>query len=662
MLVPAQSAREPPTARRARSRRRLRLLRRDRLHRIATQDAAPSRLHAKPVDRPHLHGASPGHDARRAGQRAARRSHGRSRFTSRLAGAGDRAAAAGTAAARRAGATHAARRRRAASPTPPPLPVRRYRTPHTVFPHAQFLSNGRLVSVVTNAGGGSLLRDDLAVTRARRDATLDPGSLYIYLRDVWSGDVWSAAYHPTAVEPDEYLATFRPDRATIRRRDGTIVSQLDIAVSTEDDVEVRRLSITNQGPRIARDRRDELRRARARRAGRRPGAPGVRQAVSRNRIPAGQLGAALSSAPARSCRRPDLGHARAQSRRPDAGADRMGNRSRAVPRPWPRSALARRARRPAPVRHHRRRARSDLQSASAHPARARRDRAAVVCDRRRRRSRRRAGARAEVPRPERRDARVRARRSAHAQSALHHLAISNDDALLFERLASRVLFADGSLRAPARRARPQPARSAGPVAAQHLRRSADSARARHRRRRAAARPAGPAGAGVLAAEGPPRRRRHPQRRAGRLPGRMADAADGAARCGSVARVAAAAGRRRTSCAATTSPAPSARCSKPSARAVLSGDRGDLRGAARSAVRRSGVAAAARPGAERARRTQCGGRAGRRHSRSPVPPLTFANGLGGFADDGRAYVIVLDGDGKRRRRGRTSSRIRASARS
>ncbi len=37
---------------------------------------------------------------------------------------------------------------------PPPLPFRRYRTPHTVFPHAQFLSNGRLVSVVTNAGGG----------------------------------------------------------------------------------------------------------------------------------------------------------------------------------------------------------------------------------------------------------------------------------------------------------------------------------------------------------------------------------------------------------------------------------------------------------------------------------------------------------------------------
>ena len=37
---------------------------------------------------------------------------------------------------------------------------------------------------------------------------------------------------------------------------------------------------------------------------------------------------------------------------------------------------------------------------------------------------------------------------AHAQSALRHLGITSDEALLFERLASRVLYADASLRAP----------------------------------------------------------------------------------------------------------------------------------------------------------------------------------------------------------------------
>src|SRR4030095_16891033 len=34
----------------------------------------------------------------------------------------------------------------------------------------------------------------------------------------------------------------------------------------------------------------------------------------------------------------------------------------------------------------------------------------------------------------------------HAQSGIRHLGISNDDALLFERLASMVLFAAGALR------------------------------------------------------------------------------------------------------------------------------------------------------------------------------------------------------------------------
>src|SRR6185436_3431896 len=75
------------------------------------------------------------------------------------------------------------------SPPPPPVPVRRYRSPHTVFPHAQFLSNGNYVRAVTNAGGGSSFCRGLAVTKSRRDTTRDPGSQFVYLRDVRSGSV-----------------------------------------------------------------------------------------------------------------------------------------------------------------------------------------------------------------------------------------------------------------------------------------------------------------------------------------------------------------------------------------------------------------------------------------------------------------------------------------
>src|SRR5207249_6174795 len=67
--------------------------------------------------------------------------------------------------------------------------------------------------------------------------------------DVRTGLVWSAAYHPTCREPEEYLVTFLPERAVFRRRDDEIETQLEIAVSPEDDVEVRRLSLTNRSDR-----------------------------------------------------------------------------------------------------------------------------------------------------------------------------------------------------------------------------------------------------------------------------------------------------------------------------------------------------------------------------------------------------------------------------
>jgi cyclic beta-1,2-glucan synthetase len=130
-----------------------------------------------------------------------------------------------------------------------PVAIRRFRSPHTRYPHAQFLSNGTYTAVVTNAGGGASLCRGRAVTRYREDAVRDLGSQFLYLRDVRTGSFWSATYHPTRREPEEYLVAFQAEKAAFRRRDEDIVTQLDVAVSTEDDVEVRRVTVTNQGDR-----------------------------------------------------------------------------------------------------------------------------------------------------------------------------------------------------------------------------------------------------------------------------------------------------------------------------------------------------------------------------------------------------------------------------
>jgi cyclic beta-1,2-glucan synthetase len=136
------------------------------------------------------------------------------------------------------------------APTAAAATARRFRSAHTAAPQTHFLSNGAYTVITTNSGGGASLWRGLSVTRRREDRTRDPGGQFIYLRDVRSGAVWSAAFHPVRKEPEDYLVTFLPDRAIYRRRDDGIDTHLEIAVSPEDDIEVRRLSVANDGDRI----------------------------------------------------------------------------------------------------------------------------------------------------------------------------------------------------------------------------------------------------------------------------------------------------------------------------------------------------------------------------------------------------------------------------
>ena len=103
--------------------------------------------------------------------------------------------------------------------------------------------------MLTAAGSGYSRWRDLAVTRWREDATCDDWGSYIYLRDVESDRLWSATYQPTSARPDQYSVAFSEERATFSRQDGDLHTTLEVVVSTEDDAEVRRLTITNNGER-----------------------------------------------------------------------------------------------------------------------------------------------------------------------------------------------------------------------------------------------------------------------------------------------------------------------------------------------------------------------------------------------------------------------------
>ncbi len=136
-------------------------------------------------------------------------------------------------------------------------PIRFFDTPHTPMPEVQLLSNGRYHVMLSNAGSGYSRWKELAVTRWREDGTCDNRGAYCYLRDLGSGQVWSTTFQPTLKLPTSYEAIFSDGRAEFRRHDALdaradrgskdeIETYTEIVVSPEDDIELRRVRLTNK--------------------------------------------------------------------------------------------------------------------------------------------------------------------------------------------------------------------------------------------------------------------------------------------------------------------------------------------------------------------------------------------------------------------------------
>src|SRR6185437_3636970 len=124
---------------------------------------------------------------------------------------------------------------------------RRFSSPHDAAPQTHLLSNGAYSLLLTAAGSGCSRWRGLDLTRWREDATCDAWGSFVYLRDLQSAEVWSAGYQPSGVEPSSYQVSFFEERAEITRRDRALTTTIDAVVSPEDDVELRRISVTNHG-------------------------------------------------------------------------------------------------------------------------------------------------------------------------------------------------------------------------------------------------------------------------------------------------------------------------------------------------------------------------------------------------------------------------------
>ncbi|WP_338043485.1 glucoamylase family protein [Novacetimonas maltaceti] len=124
---------------------------------------------------------------------------------------------------------------------------RYYATADTPQPVTHLLSNGRYTVMLSAAGSGYSRWHGQAITRWREDPTLDDTGSYVYLRNVRTGQVWSAGLQPCGVRADEHGVVFHEDRAEFARRDGSVTTMMEVMVSAEDDAEVRQVSLFNGG-------------------------------------------------------------------------------------------------------------------------------------------------------------------------------------------------------------------------------------------------------------------------------------------------------------------------------------------------------------------------------------------------------------------------------
>ena len=100
------------------------------------------------------------------------------------------------------------------------------------------------------------------MTRWREDSNLrGRGVSTVYVRDLHSGEVWSAGFQPVCRAADDYEVVFSPDKALFRRRDMDVETALEITVSPEQLAEVRRISLANHASQHRDNRADKLCRA-----------------------------------------------------------------------------------------------------------------------------------------------------------------------------------------------------------------------------------------------------------------------------------------------------------------------------------------------------------------------------------------------------------------
>ncbi|HKK45933.1 MAG TPA: glucoamylase family protein, partial [Balneolaceae bacterium] len=117
-------------------------------------------------------------------------------------------------------------------------------------PRTHILSNGRYSTLLTHSGTGYSYYNDIMLTRWRSDVVQDPYGKFFYIRDLETGEYWSVSHQPVKRKPDRYDTWYHAGKVQYARVDQWIESFTEVCVSPEDDIELRKITLTNYSDRV----------------------------------------------------------------------------------------------------------------------------------------------------------------------------------------------------------------------------------------------------------------------------------------------------------------------------------------------------------------------------------------------------------------------------
>lgn len=118
--------------------------------------------------------------------------------------------------------------------------------PKSAMRATSIMSSGSYSVMLTGTGTGSSRWGELSITRWQADPTEDRLGTFIFLRDVASGEWWSATAEPKSLEGERCQVLFGDDRATFTKFVGGLRSDVEVIVVSEGQGEGRRVTLHNE--------------------------------------------------------------------------------------------------------------------------------------------------------------------------------------------------------------------------------------------------------------------------------------------------------------------------------------------------------------------------------------------------------------------------------